>query len=183
MKHWKKVGPKWCTVDGSGLGFQPHPLCRRAQCYCQNPPGTQGGTSQTLSCSPSLGRRCAADPDSFISHGRAGGVVVMGGWEYKLSGSTAHNGITQHNARVQGSSLLTQRRQPVRLTFPGFFAPPSPLLLRPVRSFFSTQVTLVRCYHISRLLPRSFAKHLALTKTPMALKNMENQLIKQTLNV
>ena len=36
----------------------------------------------------------------------------MGGWEYKLRGSTPHNGITRHNtnkARVQASTFLTQR--------------------------------------------------------------------------
>lgn len=36
---------------------------------------------------------------------------LVGGWEYKLSGSTPHNGITKHNtnkAKVQANTLLPQ---------------------------------------------------------------------------
>lgn len=52
------------------------------------PHGHEGGTSQTLSCSPSLEKRCAADPDSFIYHGSGGGgggdgrVGIQAQWIY-----------------------------------------------------------------------------------------------------
>lgn len=46
-----------------------------------------------------------------IALSKAGGGLLRG-WEYKLSGSNPHNGITRHNtnkARVQASTILTQR--------------------------------------------------------------------------
>lgn len=86
------------------------------------------------------------------------GAVVAGGWEYKLGGSTLHNGIAQHNtnkARVQAGSLRhtkKHRRQPVRLTFPEFlFSSAARFFFLPLAPSFPHEVvTQIRRYELSR---------------------------------
>lgn len=114
------------------------------------------GASKTVSSSHSFEKGVL---QIQIALSTTGGLV--GGWEYKLSGSTPHNGITQHNtnkARVQASSLLTQRRADSNLSVSlsldsfllccHFFSLPFAL------SFPRWAVTQTCRYQLSRSLPR-----------------------------